>query len=77
MCACAHLFQLVTITFLCQLYSTNSSSPRTELLININNLQRRGSERPGSPFDVRMTAGLRMDNWKLLTGSGGSGKSDY
>ena len=54
--------------------STNTSSPRTELLININN-QRRGSERPGSPFDVRLTAGLRIGNWKLLTGNGGVGRN--
>ncbi len=55
--------------------SSNISSPRTELLININN-QRRGSERPGSPFDVRLTAGLRIGNWKLLTGNGGVGKNE-
>ena len=64
---------IIIITTTYALHSTNTSSPRTELLINIDNHpdnQLRGSPRKNSSFDVRMSAGLRVGNWKLITGNG-------
>ena len=48
-------------------------SPRTEILHNIDPLiPLKGKRLDNSPFDNRMTAALRLDGFKLLTGNPGT-----
>ena len=54
------------------LYSEGAPSPRTELLHNIDPLRSfYGAQHNGSRFDTRVSAAIRVGNWKLLTGDPG------
>jgi len=54
-------------------FSDGGPSPRTELLHNIDTLApKHGSSRNGSKFDNRVTAAIRVDKWKLVTGNPGA-----
>ena len=51
---------------------TNSESPRSEFLLNIDPLwEGKGERRPDSPFDNTVQAGIRKGEWKLITGHPG------
>ena len=54
-------------------YRHGQESPRTELLHNIDSASKPvGEPLEKSPFDVRISAALRVGNWKIITGSPGN-----
>ena len=54
------------------IFSEGSTSPRTELLHNIDPLYDPGGNRhPDSKFDNRIRAALRMGDYKIVTGNPG------
>jgi len=56
------------------LQGTRKSSPRNEMVYNINPLRPlSGVRKEGSPFDNRIHAGLRIGDMKLVTGDPSSG----
>ena len=53
-------------------FSGDLPSARTELLHGIDVvIPSNGAARPGSPFDVRTAAAIRVGDWKLVTGNPG------